>query len=59
MEKISPLCSDKKKQSIKTYVNDKDTNFGPISADNCKSDVIKECHSQLYNIVSDKKRMRK
>ena len=35
---------------IYTYINDTDKNLGSISTD--KSDVIKECQRQLYDIIT-------
>ena len=51
--------SNKEKRSLKTLmknknveicIDDTDKNLGPISAD--KVDVIKECHRQLYDIIT-------
>ena len=39
-----------KNRNVKVCVNDTDKNLGPISAD--KSDVIQECHRQLYDIIT-------
>ena len=39
-----------KNQNIKICINDTDKNLGPISTD--KSDVIKECQRQLYDIIT-------
>ena len=39
-----------KNRAVKVCVNDTDKNLGPISAD--KTDVIKECHRQLYDIIT-------
>ena len=39
-----------KNRNVKICVNDTDKNVGPISAD--KSDVIKECQRQLYDIIT-------
>ena len=38
-----------KNRNVKICINDTDKNLGPISAD--KSDVIKECLRQLYDII--------
>ena len=39
-----------KNRNVKVCIDDTDKNLGPISAD--KSDVIKECHRQLYDIIT-------
>ena len=39
-----------KNRNVKICVNDTDKNLGPISTD--KSDVIKECQRQLYDIIT-------
>ena len=39
-----------KNRNVKICINDTDKNLGPISAD--KSDVIKECQRQLYDIIT-------
>ena len=39
-----------KNRNVKICVNDTDKNLGPIRAD--KSDVIKECQTQLYDIIT-------
>ena len=39
-----------KNRNVKICIDDTDKNLGPISAD--KSDVIKECHRQLYDIIT-------
>ena len=39
-----------KNRNVKVCVNDMEKNLGPMSAD--KSDVIKECHRQLYAIIT-------
>ena len=37
-----------KNRNVKVCINDTDKNLGPINAD--KTDAIKECHRQLYDI---------
>ena len=39
-----------KNKNVKVCIDDTDKNLGPISTD--KSDVIKECHRQLYDIIT-------
>ena len=39
-----------KNRNVKICINDTDKNLGPISTD--KSDVIKECQRQLYDIIT-------
>ena len=39
-----------KNRNVKVCIDDTDKNLGLISAD--KSDVIKECHRQLYDIIT-------
>ena len=39
-----------KHRNVKICINDTDKNLGPISTD--KSDVIKECQRQLYDIIA-------
>ena len=39
-----------KNQNVKICINDPDKNLGPIST--VKSDVIKECQRQLYDIIT-------
>ena len=46
-----------KNQNVKICINDTDKNLGPISTD--KSDVIKECQRQLYDIITYNKISRK
>ena len=43
-----------KNRNVKVCIDDTDKNLGPISAD--KSDVIKECHRQLYDIITYNKK---
>ena len=38
-----------KNRNVKVCINDTDKNLGPLSTD--KSDIIKECHKQLYDIL--------
>jgi hypothetical protein len=49
----SSLKTLMKNKNIKICIDDTDKNLGPISAD--KEDVIKECHRQLYDIITYKK----
>ena len=39
-----------KNRNVKICTNDTDKNLGPISAD--KSDIVKECQRQLYDIIT-------